>query len=371
MSTDTENSFGEEKLDMHTKELLDEFEESKDTFEKMKEFVLEYLQNLICVENKIFIGGIEGRVKTYDSLKGKLLLKGHKYKVLEDITDIFGARIITFYEDQVDFIATLIEKNFTIDYANSIDKRKLFEVDRFGYMSLHYICKIPKLLFRDGRYPMVNEFRFEIQIRTELQHVWATIFHDTGYKTDVEVPKEYIRRLARLEGLLEIADDEFLAIRNEIDRYRKKIRSLVSKGEFKDISFNIDSYRNYLALHPFVPLVEKIASITGAEIEYVSFEKYYEVLLDLGITMLSEVEQLRVANSEDAYKLSLAQLAGTDIDIISSTIAIRNILIVYVLKKGGGHEEIKKLLSSMYGNSNLVSDASVDRIIAQTKGIMI
>lgn len=371
MDIDAKNEISKEILDMHTTALLEEYEENKDIFEKMKEFVLEYLRNLICVDNKIFIGGIEGRVKALDSLKGKLLLKGHKYKNLYDITDIFGARIITFYADQVDFIATLIEKNFEIDYENSIDKRKLFEVDRFGYMSLHYVCKIPKLLFTDGRYPKINDFRFEIQIRTELQHVWATIFHDTGYKTDVEVPKEYIRRLARLEGLLEIADDEFLFIRNEIDEYRKKIRSLVSKGKFKDISFNIDSYRNYLALHPFMPLVEKIASITGAEIELISLEKYYEVFIGLGVTMLQEVEQMRVENSDDAYKLSLIQLAGTDIDIISSSIAIRNILIVYIIKKGGGHNEIKKALTTMYGRANIVSDASVDKIIEQAKGIMI
>ena len=113
-------------------------------------------------------------------------------------------------------------------------------------MSLHYICQLPKELFYDVRHEEINSIRFEIQMRTSLQHVWATIFHDTGYKSDVEVPKEYIRRLARLEGLLEIADDEFLVIRNEIDEYRKKIRSLVSKGEFKDISLNIDSYKDYL-----------------------------------------------------------------------------------------------------------------------------
>ncbi len=357
-------------MDIHVETLLDEFDENKETLEAMKDFVLSYLRKLICDDNKIFVAGIEGRVKTRDSLEGKLLLKGHKYKNIFDITDLFGARIITFYEDQVDFIATLIEKSFDIDYENSIDKRKMYEVDRFGYMSLHYICRIPKTLYTDERYEKLNEFRFEVQMRTSLQHVWATIFHDTGYKSDVEVPKEYIRRLARLEGMLEIADDEFLVIRNEIDLYRRKIRSLVSKGEFKDISFNIDSYKNYLALHPYMSLVEKIASITNAEIEFVSFIKFYEVFVDLGIKMLSEVEQMRIDNSEDAYKLSLAQLAGTDIDIISSTVAIRNILIMYLLKKGGRAKEIKDLLSSIYGNSSLVSDSSVEKILEQAKGIV-
>lgn len=355
-------------MDPHVKDLLEEFTQNEPTFFAMKDFVLSYLRKVICVDNGIFIAGIEARVKQYESLEGKLNLKGHKYRSISDITDLVGARIITFYIDQVDFIASLIEKNFDIDYENSIDKRKLYEVDRFGYMSLHYICKIPKELYSDEKFPKLNEYKFEIQMRTSLQHVWATIFHDTGYKSDVEVPKEYIRKLARLEGLLEIADDEFLTIRNEIDDYRKKIRSLVSKGEFKDISLNIDSYKNYLALDPYSTLINKIAGITGAEVENVSYLRFYEVFIGLGIKTLSEVEQMRIDNSEDAYKLSLLQLGGTDIDIISSTVAIQNILIMYILKKGGSRLDLKSMLETISGRA--VSDAYLDKILERTKGII-
>lgn len=355
-------------MDAHVQQLLDEYSEDLKTFEALKDYLVDFLKRIICEENKIFIAGIEARVKQYESLEGKLNLKGYKYRSIEDITDLVGARVITFYSDQVDFIASLIEKYFEIDYENSVDKRKAYEVDRFGYMSLHYICKIPKTLYFDAKFPKLNDFRFEIQMRTSLQHVWATIFHDTGYKSDVEVPKEYIRRLARLEGMLEIADDEFLVIRNEIDEYRKKIRSLVSMGEFKDISFNIDSYKNYLSLEPYKTLVNRIAGITGADVENVSYLRFYEMLVELGITMLSEVEQMRIDNSEDAYKLSLAQLGGTDIDIISSTVAIQNILIIYVLKQKKGKDELKKLLSAISGR--IVSDAYVDKVLEQTKAII-
>lgn len=355
-------------MDVHVKDLLDSFTENLETFNVLKEFLVNYLKQIICVDNKIFVAGIEARVKAYDSLEGKLNLKGYKYRTIEDITDLVGARVITFYSDHVDFIASLIERSFEIDYDNSVDKRKLYEVDRFGYMSLHYICKVPKSLYYNEKYPKLNDIKFEIQMRTSLQHVWATIFHDTGYKSDVEVPKEYIRRLARLEGMLEIADDEFLVIRNEIDEYRKKIRSLVSKGEFKDISLNIDSYKNYIALEPYKPLVNRIAGITGADVENVSYLRFYEIFIELGIKTLSEVEQMRIDNSEDAYKLSLAQLGGTDIDIISSTVAIQNILIMYVLKLNKGKEHLKKLLNAISGRN--ISDAYVDKVLEQTKAII-
>ena len=355
-------------MDAHIQYLLDEYKENEETFKVMKDYLIKYLNNLICVEHKMFVSGIEARVKEYNSLEGKLNIKGHKYKTIFDITDLVGARIITFYTDHVDYIASLIEKSFDIDYENSIDKRKMYDVDRFGYMSLHYICQIPKSLYYDEKYPNLNKFKFEIQMRTTLQHVWATIFHDTGYKSDVEVPKEYIRRLSRLEGLLEVADDEFLNIRNEIDEYRKKIRSLVSKGEFKDISLNIDSYKNYISLNPYLPLVNKIAGITNAEVEQVSYLRFYEVFVELGIKTLSEVEQMRIDNSEDAYKLSLLQLGGTDIDIISSTVAIQNILIIYVMKKGYSREELKLMLEKITARS--VSENYLDKILEQTKGIV-
>ena len=332
-------------MDIHVKELLDDYAAQIETFHALKDFLVEFLRKIICVDSKLFVAGIEARVKAFESLEGKLNLKGYKYRTIEDITDLVGARVITFYSDHVDYIASLIEKYFEIDYDNSVDKRKIYDVDRFGYMSLHYICKVPKSLYYDEKYPKLND-----------------------YKSDVEVPKEYIRRLARLEGMLEIADDEFLVIRNEIDEYRKKIRSLVSKGEFKDISLNIDSYKNYLSLDPYKPLVNRIAGITGADVENVSYLRFYEILIDLGVKTLSEVEQMRIDNSEDAYKLSLAQLGGTDIDIISSSVAIQNILIIYALKQKKGKEYLTHLLDAISGRS--VSDAYVEKVLDQTKAII-
>lgn len=356
-------------MDLHIEQLLSEFNEKREGLEELKNVILEYLNDLICVKNKLFIVGIEGRVKSYGSLKGKLELKGYKYKKLSDITDLVGTRVITYYTDQVDLIGSLIEKLFIIDVENSIDKRRINEVDKFGYMSLHYICQIPKSLYFDPKYPEINEIKFEIQLRTCLQHVWATIFHDTGYKSDIEVPKEYIRRLARLEGLLEIADDEFLTIRNEINNYRTKIRSLVSDGQFSEISFSIDSYKDYLGLDPYRKLIDKIASINNAEVEEVSYLKFYLLFVDMKIKNLQELEQMRIDNSDEAYKLALLQFSGTDIDIIASTVAIQNVVIIYLVKQDLSKKEIMQLLTHLYGERGS-SEAFVDRIISQAKSVI-
>lgn len=355
-------------MNAHIQNLINEYDENQEAFKKIQELVIKRLNELLIDEEHLFLAGLESRVKERKSLEKKLELKGMKYKTLSDITDIFGARIITFYNDEVDVVASIIEKNFNIDFTNSIDKRKLFDVDRFGYMSLHYICSIPKSMYTDAKNPKINEYKFEIQIRTALQHVWATIFHDTGYKTDVEVPKEYIRNLSRLAGMLELTDDEFRKIRDDINDYRNKIRKLVSKGDFKDITLNIDSYKNYLELNPYEDLIKKIAKINNSEIEYSTLETFYAIFISIGIKTLSELEKMRIDYSEEAYKLSLLQLKGTDLDIISNTLALQNLCIVYIVKKGGGETELLNLYNHIYGEKPFHASI-VKKTLEQTKGI--
>ncbi len=191
-------------MDLHCEMMLEEFEAASPELDRLLDEVLSKLRDALA-RNEMLVTAVEGRVKTRTSLEGKLALKGGKYATLSDITDLVGARIVTFYTDDVDRIASMVEQLFEIDWQNSVDKRKLHDLDSFGYNSLHYVCTLPGY-----------SYRFELQLRTTLQHVWATINHDIGYKTGVEIPREYLRRINRLSGLLEVADDEFSRIRTEI-----------------------------------------------------------------------------------------------------------------------------------------------------------
>ena len=97
-----------EALDLHCELIMDEYREALPVFEAMRKEVLAVLRDAL-ERNGLVVTAVEARVKTEESLAGKLALKGAKYATLSDITDILGARIITFYTDDVDRIAAMAE----------------------------------------------------------------------------------------------------------------------------------------------------------------------------------------------------------------------------------------------------------------------
>ena len=167
------------ELDLHGQELLSQYQSLLPVYKQMADVIPERLKGFFD-DAGIIVAAVEHRVKTEGSLSGKLQLKGGKYKDIFDITDIVGIRVITFYIDDVDKVASVLERLFEIDWENSIDKRKAHEIDSFGYLSLHYICRIPESSYSDPEHPELNKIRFEVQMRTVLQHAWANMNHEIG-----------------------------------------------------------------------------------------------------------------------------------------------------------------------------------------------
>lgn len=329
----------ERHLDAHCQAILQEYRDNLPRFEKEAAVAFEKLKQTID-DAGIHVAALEYRVKTEDSLAGKLELKGNKYKTLADITDIIGIRVITFYSDDVDKVSSAIDRHFDIDWKNTIDKRKLHEIDSFGYMSLHYICS-------QGDFP----YRFEIQIRTILQHAWANINHDTGYKSGVEVPKGYLRNLNRLAGMLELADEQFSRIRSELADYRRRVKALVASGNLDEVPLDGDSYRSYLDLNPFDLLNKRIAAVNQAEIQEVSLLPYLEIFKWLGMKTLGDISRLIQDYFDAAYQIACHQIGLTDLDIISSSLGPQDLCIAYIMKNGGGRAGIRHMLDALSGPS--------------------
>lgn len=248
---------------MAPESILKSYEAGRDTYQSFSSALAALISQLLKHEG-IEIHSVSHRCKTLASLKGKISKK-HTYGLLEEITDLAGVRLITHYEDDVDKVARLIESEFKVDKENSIDKRVAMDPDKFGYLSLHYVVSLndERAFLRENQ--SYAGLKAEIQIRSILQHSWAEIEHDTGYKSEVEVPRHIRRRFSRLAGLLEIADREFIDIRNELAAYAKAVsekmeNSVSSVSDSEVIPLPIDK----VTLQNFVshdPLVSKLDSV--------------------------------------------------------------------------------------------------------------
>lgn len=341
-----------EKLDPHGEALLQQYRELRPTLDRLSEEAYDLLFHALR-EQGIYVTAIEHRVKTEKSLIGKLELKGAKYKAIDDITDLVGLRIITFYSDEVDKVAAIAKRIFDIDWKESVDKRKLHQLNSFGYNSLHYICRLK-----------TGGPRFELQMRTALQHVWSTIEHDTGYKGDVKIPNEYLRQFSRMAGLLELADDEFSRLRTALTDYRRQTLALVKNGQLDDVPLSRETFRGYLDLKPFDRLNRRIAAVNQAEIYPVSMMSYLRVLESFGLETLGDVQRFIDENSDDAYQLALSQLAITDLDLLSSNTALQYLCLVYVLKHDGGRDGLKSLYDMINGENDanaMVADLMMEQ----------
>ena len=337
-------------LDLHTKILLEEFRAIRPSVEILQKVVMEKLNELV-ESSGIELNAVESRVKSEQSLVGKLERKGHKYQSVKDVTDLFGARIIVFFNEDVDRIASMAEALFDIDWENSVDKRCIHNYDTFGYNSLHYICKLPVSLYYDPEHPELNAMPFELQMRTALQHVWSVIQHDIGYKSEIDIPVEYKRNISRLAGLLELADNEFSRIRSSVSDYHRRTQLLMKKGQLDQITLDGDTFRTYLSMRPFDNLNRRIAGINQAELHVSSVLHYLKALRHMGLNTLADIEQMLHDDADDAYQLALIQLGSTDIDILSDSVGIQNLCIVHILKTGGTEANLCEFFNLINGRS--------------------
>lgn len=328
------------KLNPHGEALLQQFREQVPALEQLSRKVYDQLRQVLH-EQAVELSAIECRVKTEQSLAGKLERKGDKYASLEDITDLVGLRIVTFYTDDVDKVAAIVQQLYEVDWSNSIDKRKAHELTSFGYNSLHYICRL-----KEGSAP------FEIQMRTALQHVWSAIEHDIGYKGAVKLPPEYRRQFSRLAGMLELADDEFSRLRTTMTDYRRQVQALVKSGKLDEVLLSTDSFSSYLQMYPFNKLNQRIAAVNQAEIFPASMLPFLPILEEFGLETLGDLQRFIDTNSDEAYQLAVSQLAITDLDILAESIGLQNLCIVHILKSGGGRLGLRRFYDTINGSQN-------------------
>jgi putative GTP pyrophosphokinase len=215
----------------------------------------------LLADDGIGFHAVDHRVKSRESAQQKIArprkgMNDAGPRTLATLTDLLGLRIITYFRDDVDAVAQVIEREFSIDQGNSIDKRAALEADRFGYLSLHYVAELSPSRTALPEYQRYDGIKFEVQIRSILQHAWAEIEHDLGYKSAAAVPRTVRRQFSRLAGLLELADDEFVAIKDEIDKYQDAAQDTIERGALS-IDINQDSLSAFVQSSAVVARLDK------------------------------------------------------------------------------------------------------------------
>jgi ppGpp synthetase/RelA/SpoT-type nucleotidyltranferase len=182
---------------------------------------------------------VQARPKAIASFAEKILRK-NKYKdPVNQITDLCGVRVITHIPDEVKAICEFIEKNFIIDWENSLDVSKRLKTSEFGYRSVHYIIQFKDDIFpnKDVAVDIPKEvfgLKAEVQVRTILEHSWADFSHDMSYKGAFKIPQKWERELSGLAASLESVDNSFSRIHSGLQSYAGSYGAYMSKEQMQD-----------------------------------------------------------------------------------------------------------------------------------------
>jgi ppGpp synthetase/RelA/SpoT-type nucleotidyltranferase len=330
------------------KAIITEYNDKRDEYNSLCQKMARLIEELLSVE-KIPYSSITGRVKSVKSITNKVEKKIGKYKHINDMTDIVGIRIITYYSDDVDQVAELIKREFHIDFDNSIDKREALDPDRFGYLSLHFVCGLSDNRLVLPEYANLIRCKFEIQIRSILQHTWAEIEHDLGYKSEVGIPREIRRNFSRLAGLLEIADKEFVDIRDKLNQYEKDVLIQLTEDRSEEVLIDEVSLKTFINSNPeIIELNKRIANIIHAKIiPNKSLKDSIEELLWFKLTTIHDIFVMLEKHKELAYEIAVKFLSGyKEEKTLGSSIGLLYVCYAELLSSDYSDDQINDFLTS-------------------------
>ena len=116
------------KLDPHGIALMQQFRELMPTLEQLGKKAYDLLCDALH-EQGVYVTAVEHRVKKEASLAKKLELKGAKYKSIDDVTDLVGLRIITFYTHDG-------HKDAAIATRTAVNQAELYPVSMMPFLSI-------------------------------------------------------------------------------------------------------------------------------------------------------------------------------------------------------------------------------------------
>lgn len=251
---------------------------------RLTDSVVSIIENLLKTHEIDYLT-VSGRTKTKESILEKIERKAYKDPA-KQLTDLTGIRVVGYFESDISKISDLIKSAFNVDIANSLNQDEKLSVNQIGYRSVHFVCDIGQTRSSLPEFLNLSNLKFEIQVRTVLQHAWAELAHDRNYKFSGRLPKEIERNLFLYAGMLEIADKGFNEISKKIDSYIEKVQSDTIQG-------NLDYILDSITLPQFI---ENWFKTNGLKLEPLKHKTEISELISelnsVGINKTSELNQI-------------------------------------------------------------------------------
>lgn len=342
------------QVEDNVKKAVTEYEDKKNLYENFTEKLYSLLKELL-EENQIEYNVIDKRCKTIKSFQEKITRRDKDYSdPLNEIIDLAGLRIILYCEEDSDLVCDIIKKEFLIDWPNSIDKRQVLQPHEFGYLSVHYVISLNKDRANLTEWKPFNNLKAEIQIRTILQHAWASISHDIAYKQDQDVPKTLLRKLYLLSGLLELADDEFSSLRKKQESLEKEAKKKI-ESQKDTVEINFLTVAEFLNQFPFIQKVSREAKQLGF---WITEKDYYISKLvrqckDFNISTIQELET-ELLKADLLYKEYLKKLRSEVGGPWSISLSFLAFLLLLPQKK------LSSDFSKRYGWTSVTADKTLE-----------
>jgi len=273
------------------------YDNNIDPYRGLAEIISVTLKNSL-ISQKISFVDVPYRHKTKKSflkkIDDKLIQKDYSPELM---TDLAGIRVITLIEADVQKVCELIQTMFNVHPADSVNKSEKLGEEKVGYRSVHFVCDVGQDREKLPEFSAYKGLCFEIQIRTALEHAWAEIEHDRGYKLGGKLPSHLNRRFKLLSGLLESADLEFNRLTEEIEEYANGLKENIA---------NINEDFELSTIGVKTILESKYAEFISDKTQYVMSDPLsiaIKELVDFGINNLKQLDQ-EISSMTTQYNFS-------------------------------------------------------------------
>jgi len=273
-------------FDQHRKDAETAYQKVRPVYAAFAEITQSILHEAINAAG-VTVASIDARAKEIESFgkKAASISKEDSNKPkypnpLENIKDLAGVRVITFFPRTLLDVDQIINQQFKV--IEKTDKADLLKVEeKLGYQSVHYLVTLTDFRTNLPEYGRYSDLVVEIQVRTILQHAWAEIEHDIQYKSVEVIPSQIRRRFTALAGLLEIADREFQAIQDADEEIRVIARTSVEEGKLESVEITPDALKTFL---------DKRLGSDGRVAGY-SYEYTARLIRKLGFTNFKQIDE--------------------------------------------------------------------------------